>query len=96
MVLSGSNRDGALRGARSSHAQNSKRALLIFAGFYLEFAQFQDDQATFTSLLQETSDIIPTMFSSLDVLRGEARETLRAEIYASSLIRRLLELSNRE
>ena len=79
-----------------AHAQGSRRSLLMVAGNYLEFARQRGDQATFTNLLQEAKDTIRLMSSSLEVLPGEARESLRANFYASDLIRRILELSNRD
>jgi class 3 adenylate cyclase/tetratricopeptide (TPR) repeat protein len=79
-----------------AHAQGSRRSLLMVASYYLEFARQQGDQATFTNLIQEANDTIRLMSSSLEALPGEAREALRADFYASHLIRRILELANRD
>jgi tetratricopeptide (TPR) repeat protein len=78
------------------HNQSSTRSLLSVAGCYLEFAQQQGDQATFSKLLQEANDTIQLMSGSLDILPDETREALRADFYASELVQRILELSNRE
>jgi predicted ATPase/class 3 adenylate cyclase len=79
-----------------AHGQGSRRSLLNVLGYYLEFTQQQGDQVAFTNLLQEANDTIQFISSSLDILPDETREALRADFYASELVRRILELSNRE
>jgi predicted ATPase/class 3 adenylate cyclase len=79
-----------------AHSQGSRRSLLIVLGYYLEFAQQQGDQVAFTNRLREANDTIQLMSSSLDILPDETREALRADFYASELVQRILELSNRE
>jgi predicted ATPase/class 3 adenylate cyclase len=79
-----------------AHSQGSRRGLLNVLGYYLEFAQQQGDQAALSNLRQEASETIQLMSSSLDILPDETREALRADFYASELVQRILELSNRE
>lgn len=85
--------ENALNGV---NAQSSKRSLLNVLGSYLEFALQQGDQATLSTLLQKANDTIQLISGSLDILPDEARETLRADFYATELVQKILELTNRE
>jgi predicted ATPase/class 3 adenylate cyclase len=85
--------ENALNGVR---AQSSKRSLLNLLSCYLEFAQQGGDQAAFTDLLREANDTIQLISGSLDILPEDTKEALRADFYASELVQRILELSNRE
>lgn len=78
------------------HDQGSKRGLLMIVSNYLEFALQRGDQAIITKLIREANETIQLISSSLDVLPSESRESLRANFYASKLVQRILELSNRE